>query len=89
VDEWGSQQVSERAYMALLDDGRLLVTDPSNGKITTFGSDGARLGSFDLGVEQGSPGARPIGIASDGTNVLVADSIGNVVRRIPLAEVAK
>ncbi len=89
VEEWGSQQVTERAYMVLLDDGRLLVTDPTNGKILTIGAAGSRLGSYDVGTESGATGVRPIGISTDGTNVLVADSIGNVIRRIPLSEVSK
>ena len=75
--------------MVLLSDGRLLATDPSNGKIITFGSDGTRLGTYDVNKEGQSPVVRPIGISSDGTNVLVADSSGNVIRRIPLSEVAK
>lgn len=89
VDEWGSQQVTERAYMALLDDGRLLVTDPSNGKILTFGADGTRRGEYEVTKEGDATGVRPIGVSSDGTNVLVADALGNVIRRIPLSEVAK
>ena len=89
VEEWGSQQVTDRAYMALLADGRLLVTDPSNGKIITFGADGGRLGAYDVPKNGTSPAVRPIGVATDGTSVLVADSIGNVVRKIPLAEVAR
>jgi sugar lactone lactonase YvrE len=89
VDEWGSQAVTERAYMALLDDGRLLVTDPTNGKIITFADDGSRSGTYDVPKDGVAATARPIGISSDGTNVLVADSVGNVIRRIPLGEVAK
>jgi hypothetical protein len=34
-------------------------------------------------------GSRPIGIAVDGTHVVITDSIGNVARKIPLAEVAR
>ncbi len=88
VDEWGSQQVTDRGYMALLDDGRLLVTDPTGGKIITFGADGERLGTYELPKDGTTPTVRPIGIAADGTSVLVADSAANVVRKIPLAEVA-
>jgi predicted membrane-bound mannosyltransferase/DNA-binding beta-propeller fold protein YncE len=89
VEEWGSQQVTDRAYMALLDDGRLLVTDPTNGRIITFGADGARRGVYDVPKNGANPVVRPIGIASDGTSVLVSDSAGNVVRKIPLTDVAK
>ncbi len=87
IDAWGSQAVSERAYMALLDDGRLLVTDPTNGKVLAFGPDGAAIASYDVPREGAQTFARPIGIATDGTSVYVADSAGNVVRKIPLAEI--
>jgi predicted membrane-bound mannosyltransferase/streptogramin lyase len=89
VEQWGSQQVTDRAYMALLDDGRLLVTDPSNGKIITFGADGTRLGEYELPKNGNSPTVRPIGLGADATSILVADSAGNVLRKIPLSEVAK
>ena len=89
VDEWGSTAVTDRPYMALLPDGRLLVTDPTNGKIITFGADGGRLGTYDVPKNGATPAVRPIGLAADGTSVLVSDSSGNVVRKIPLGEVAK
>ena len=89
VDEWGSQAVTERGYMTLLDDGRLLVTDPTNARIITYGADGTRLGTFDVPKLAEATTARPIGISSDGTDVLISDSSGNVIRRMPLSEVAK
>jgi len=87
VDAWGSDAVTDRGYMALLDDGRLLVTDPTNGKVLAFGLDGAPLASYDVPKEGDLTFARPIGIATDGTSVYVADSSGNVVRKIPLTEI--
>lgn len=89
VPSWGSQATSDRAYLALLDDGRLLATDPASGQIITFGADGARLGAYDVPKEGRITFARPIGIATDGISVVVAESGGSVVRKMPLAEVAK
>lgn len=88
VDGWGSQAVTDRAYIALLPDGRVLATDPEHGKILVFGADGAAGASYDLPVNGESAFARPVGIATNGTDVIVADSGGNVVRKIPIAEVA-
>lgn len=89
VDAWGSQAVTERGYLALLPDGRILATDPTHGKILAFGADGAPLASYDLPKEGAQAQARPVGIATDGTSVVVTDSIGNVARKIPLSEIIK
>jgi sugar lactone lactonase YvrE len=87
VEGWGSQGVTDRAYMALLADGRLLVTDPEHGSVLAFAPDGVALAPYELPAEGRQPFARPIGIASNGTSVMVSDSAGSVVRIIPLAEV--
>ena len=76
-------------YLALLPDGRLLATDPTHGKVLAFGADGAPLGEYDMPKEGAQTQARPIGIATDGTSVVVTDSIGNVARKIPLSEIIK
>ena len=89
VDAWGSQAVTERGYLALLADGRILATDPTHGKILAFGADGAPLASYDLPKEGAQAQARPVGIATDGTSVVVTDSIGNVARKILLSEIVK
>ena len=73
VDAWGSQAVSERAYMALLGDGRLLVTDPTGGNVLAFGQDGEEIASYELPKEGELGFARPIGIVTDGTSVYVYD----------------
>jgi hypothetical protein len=75
--------------MVLLDDGRLLATDPSSGNVLTFGPDGSLLGEYDVPAEGAAANARPIGITVDGDNVIITDSIGNVARKIPLSEVAR
>jgi predicted membrane-bound mannosyltransferase/sugar lactone lactonase YvrE len=86
VPSWGSNAVTDRPYLALLLDGRLLTTDPQNGKVLIFKADGTPAGEYKVpGEAGGSP--KPVGITSDGTSVFVSDAAGNVVRKIPLAEV--
>jgi streptogramin lyase len=89
VDAWGSQTVTDRGYLALLPDGRLLATDPTRGKVLAFAVDGTPIGEYDMPKEGAQTQARPIGIATDGTSVIVTDSIGNVARKIPLSEIIK
>jgi predicted membrane-bound mannosyltransferase/sugar lactone lactonase YvrE len=107
VDTWNSTLPPDKAYFELLDDGRLIVTDPfplntrpaagtpqpatsdEPARLLIFGADGTLAGTFEMPKEGGAASARPIGISSDGTNVLVSDSIGNVIRRIPLAELTR
>ncbi len=101
VATWGSTAVTDRPYLALLPDGRLLATDPDpcttapdcptpqNGKILIFNADGSAAGSYDVPKESGSAIVRPTGIATDGTSVLVSDSAGAVVRKIALSEIVK
>jgi sugar lactone lactonase YvrE/predicted membrane-bound mannosyltransferase len=89
VDSWGSTAVTDRAYLALLPDGRLLATDPTGGNVLVFAADGTALPPYTLPKESGQGTARPIGIATDGTSVVVADSAGNVVRKIVLTEIIK
>jgi DNA-binding beta-propeller fold protein YncE len=89
VAGWGNtQNVTDRAYLAVLDDGRILLTDPTNGKLFVLGADGAQIASFDVPKEGNHTFSKPIGIASDGTSVYVSDSEGSVVRKIPLSAIA-
>ncbi len=109
VESWGSRNVTDRPYLALLPDGRLLVTDPNpcptapvhapegtdvpcpavKGRILVFGTDGAQVAAYELPMVEGQTVARAVGIATDGTSVLVADAAGSVVRKIPLADIVK
>lgn len=88
VPSWGSNYVTDRPYLLALDDGRLLATDPAHGTVLVFGPDGALQRTYDLPDYRGTP-ARPIGLAraADG-DILVSDGAGNVVRKIPLSEIA-
>jgi streptogramin lyase len=87
VPTWGSEAVTDRPYLALLPDGRLLATDPANGKVLSFGADGQPIAAYDLPKEGDNPTARPVGIAADSTSVYIVDGAGGVVRKVPLAEV--
>jgi DNA-binding beta-propeller fold protein YncE len=106
MPDWGSRGVTDRPYLALLDDGRLLVTVPNpcpsaptgeatgevscppvTGTVLVFDAAGTQVGSFTMPTEGAEAFARPIGVATDGESVFVADSQGAVVRKIPLAEV--
>jgi hypothetical protein len=88
VPSWGSNAVTNRAYIALLPDGRLLATDPEHGKILVFAADGTAAGSYALPATANTT-ARPVGITTDGTNVYVSDGAGSVVRKIPLTDIVK
>ncbi|HYM14994.1 MAG TPA: hypothetical protein VEZ14_05505, partial [Dehalococcoidia bacterium] len=101
IPTWGSTNVTDRPYLALLPDGRVLATDPNpcaappnctapnDGKVLVFDQSGKQVASYTVPREPGAQLERPIGIATDGTSVLVADSAGNVVRKIPLTEIIK
>lgn len=88
VPSWGSNYITDRPYLLALDDGRLLATDPAHGSILVFGADGSSQATYQVPGRGGTP-ARPIGLAhaADG-DILVSDSAGNVVRKIPLSEIA-
>jgi hypothetical protein len=87
VPSWGSEAVTDRAYLALLPDGRLLATDPANGKVLAFAADGTQIATYDPPKEGTSPTVRPVGIETDGTSVWIVDAAGGVVRKIPVTEV--
>jgi hypothetical protein len=107
VDSWGSRSVADKPYIAVLDDGRVLVADPFPlnsvppegtpqpttsdfpGRILTYGPDGVLRGAYDVPAEGSTVTARPVGVATDGEWVLISDSVGNVIRRVPLGDVAK
>jgi len=101
IPTWGSTAVTDRPYLALLPDGRLLATDPDpcttaptcptpqDGKILVFNADGSAAGSYAVPKEGGSALVRPTGLATDGTSVLVSDAAAAVVRKIALSEIVK
>jgi predicted membrane-bound mannosyltransferase/DNA-binding beta-propeller fold protein YncE len=88
VAEWDSQGTSDKAYITVLPDGRVLATDPADDVVIVFGADGAKISEFEMPNEGTKSFARPVGVATDGTSVWVSDSEGHVVRKMPLSEVA-
>jgi uncharacterized protein (TIGR03663 family) len=89
VPTWGSQAVTDRPYLAVLEDGRLLATDPEHGTIVVFDEDGNELASYEVPAIEGQAQARPVGIAAFGGDVLVVDAAGSVVRKIPLTDIVE
>jgi len=83
VDSWGSQGITDRAYVAALDDGTVLATDPANGAIVIFNPAGEEIAAWSLPNVQ----SRPVGIAVDAAeeNVYITDGLASQVVRVPLA----
>ena len=73
---WESQNVTNKPYLAVDGQGRVIATFPEQNRVTVYGTDGQKLEDLTL------PGnnAAPVGVtvAPDG-RILVADSRGNVV----------
>ena len=83
VPAWGSQGVTDRAYIAVLADGRVLATDPTSGRIIVFSPSGEEEAAWSLPTVTGL--SRPVGIVVDGEgNVYVSDGLNSTVVRIPL-----
>lgn len=86
VESWpGANRtaITDRAYIAVLDDGRVLATDPSSARIIVFSASGDEQAAWKLPSDVGV--TRPVGIAVDGDQVYVSDSLANRVVRLPLA----
>jgi streptogramin lyase len=86
VPAWGSEVVTNRPYMAILPDGRLLLTDPEHAKVLAYDAEGTLITEYEVPVTAGRS-SRPIGVAVADTHVLVSDGSGSVVRKIPLSEI--
>ena len=83
VETWGSQGVTDRAYIVALEDGVVLATDPASSRIVVFDADGEKLAAWRLTVRD----SRPIGIIVDGQGqVYISDGLASEVRLLPLAE---
>jgi streptogramin lyase len=83
VDSWGSQGITDRAYIVALPDGRVLATDPANGRIVVFDPSGEEEAAWRLPSDTGM--TRPVGITVDAEGqVYVADGLTSQVVRLPL-----
>ena len=69
VDTWGSQGVTDRAYIVALEDGVVLATDPASSRIVVFDASGEELAAWRLTVRD----SRPVGIIVDGQGQVRGD----------------
>ncbi|OGO50108.1 MAG: hypothetical protein A2148_07295 [Chloroflexi bacterium RBG_16_68_14] len=82
VPSWGSQGITDRAYIAALPDGRVLATDPANGRILVFNPAGDEEAAWRLPSDTGT---RPVGITVGALGaVYVSDGLTSQVVRLPL-----
>ncbi|MGA2285235.1 MAG: flippase activity-associated protein Agl23 [Dehalococcoidia bacterium] len=85
VKGWGSQEVTAKPYLVVLPDGRVILSNPANGRIELYAGFGAATASWTLPSVEGVAG-RPVGMALDRNGSLyVADCNGNVVYRLPVS----
>jgi DNA-binding beta-propeller fold protein YncE len=56
---WRSQDILHKPYLAVLTDGRLLVSDPENGRLLLFDAAGRKLGAWTP-----TPDSLPVGVAA-------------------------
>ncbi|MFZ2489768.1 MAG: PA14 domain-containing protein [Anaerolineae bacterium] len=88
VQRWigpGAASTIAGPHLALLPDGRLLVTDPEGGRVLLFDAAGAPLGQFGLDAAL----VKPVGVAvadPAGSRILVADNAGCQVVAFDLAQ---
>jgi DNA-binding beta-propeller fold protein YncE len=81
IPAWGSQGITDRAYIAVLGDGKILATDPANGHIIIVDPAGTQQV---WRLIEGA--ARPIGIAIDEQGqVYITDSLNSTISRVTLA----
>jgi uncharacterized protein (TIGR03663 family) len=74
---WQSQAVSNKPYLAVDAQGRVIATFPDQGRLAVFSAEGQQLEELPL------EGVTPVGVAvaADG-RLLVADARGNVVQSL-------
>jgi sugar lactone lactonase YvrE len=86
VESWPKQNstaITDRAYLTVLDDGRVLATDPSNGRIVAFDNTGTQISAWKLPSDTGV--TRPVGIALAGDQAYISDGFANRVVRVPVS----
>lgn len=81
---WNSQAISDKPYLAVLTDGRIIASDPARSILTLYSPQGAQLGTWTP-----VPGGLPLGLAatSDGGFVF-SDSRRNEVQIVPASAIA-
>jgi len=88
VKEWEDLAPTNKPDLAILPDGRLLVSDPAHGRLMLLATDGLMVATLDS--VGGEALAAPRGIAFDaaGGFVFVSESTAGRVRRFPLSDFA-
>jgi sugar lactone lactonase YvrE len=76
---WQSQSVSNKPYLAVDAQGRIIASFPEQGRLVVFGADGQQIKEVPLQIN-GSPVG--VAVAPDG-RVLVANAKANVVESLP------
>ena len=87
VDAWQSESINNKPYLAVDNQGRVLVTDPEAFRVLVFSPEGDYLGRFgEFGTESGQFNI-PNGIVVDSAgNIWIADSSNNrILKYAPLA----
>jgi DNA-binding beta-propeller fold protein YncE len=89
ISSWGSQGITDRAYVAAADDNIVLATDPANGQILVFQRTAdqeptwEQLAAWRIPTDVGT--TRPVGITVNAQGqVYISDSIASQVVRVPL-----
>ena len=81
VETWGSQGITDRAYIVALEDGTVLATDPAGARILVFTESGEEPLAWRLVAGT----SRPVGIVVDGQGqVYISDGFASEVRLVPL-----
>jgi hypothetical protein len=85
VDSWGGQGITDKPYLAVLGNGSVVASDPANGAVLVFDSDGQQVATWEASVSA-LEGSRPVGVAVATTgDVFVSDGSAGQLRRVPLA----
>jgi DNA-binding beta-propeller fold protein YncE len=88
VEEWQDLDPNNKPDLAALPGGRVLASDPPQGRVLLIDGDGAVIAALDS--VRGQPLAFPRGLAyqGEGDFVVVSESLLRQVRRFPLSDFA-
>ena len=88
VEEWEDRAPANKPNLAVLPDGRLLISDPAHGRVLLMGTDGRVAASLEAVAGEGL--GAPRGLAYDEASgfVFVSEGTAGRVRRFPLSDFA-
>jgi sugar lactone lactonase YvrE len=85
VNAWPGQSVTNKPYLEVDDEGRMLISAPDQGTLLVLDRDGQQLASVQPAGQGGAPGSLPTGLAlTSSGEVYVADSRLGFVYRLPV-----